>query len=95
MKKDNFQWNPQEEEAFVNLKKAMSEAPVLALPDFNQPLIELLMKYNFQWSPWVEEAFVNLKKAMSEAPVLALPNFNQPFILETDASNVGVGAIFM
>ena len=42
-----------------------------------------------------EEAFNNLKKALIERPVLRLPNLDKDFILRTDASNVGLGAILL
>ena len=59
------------------------------------PLIELLEKDNFKWGPQANTAFQALKIAMSRNPTLALPNFSWPFIVETDASGIGIGAVLL
>ena len=43
----------------------------------------------------VQVAFETLKKACLEAPVLAFADFNEPFLLETNASNLGLGAVLL
>ncbi|KAL0282300.1 UNVERIFIED_CONTAM: Retrovirus-related Pol polyprotein from transposon [Sesamum angustifolium] len=39
LKKDAFEWNPQAEMALNQLKKVMTIAPVLAMPDLSQPFV--------------------------------------------------------
>ncbi|GJT77243.1 putative mitochondrial protein [Tanacetum coccineum] len=59
----------------------------------SQPLTVLLKKNAFSWNNEAQVAFENLQQAMSQALVLALPNFQEEFIIETDASGFGIGAV--
>ena len=44
-------------------------------------------------TPEAEEAVRILKEKITSAPVLVFPDFNKPFLLETDASKEGLGAV--
>ncbi|VDI63076.1 Hypothetical predicted protein [Mytilus galloprovincialis] len=66
--------------------------------DIASPLTDLTKKgqpNQVRWEAIHERAFSSLKNALVKAPVLKLPNFSQVFILQTDASDNGIGAILL
>ncbi|KAL5967052.1 Retrovirus-related Pol polyprotein from transposon [Taenia solium] len=51
---------------------------------------------NSKWENGHDETFKELKRMLCSAPILALPNFENnapPFALDTDTSDVAVGAV--
>ena len=50
-------------------------------------------KTNFQWTSQCQEAFNCLKTHLISPPVFALPDWSQPFLLDTDASDTGIGGV--
>eukprot|EP00731_Ephydatia_muelleri_P034136 Em0048g12a len=69
------------------------------IPDFASlaaPLTDLTRKCaptRVSWSNECEQAFTSLKGCLCSDPVLRSPNFEKQFILQTDASNRGIGAV--
>ena len=47
----------------------------------------------FVWTGQCRTAFEELKALLMSSPVLAYPDFKKPFVLETDASIAGLGAV--
>ncbi|XP_073119703.1 uncharacterized protein [Henckelia pumila] len=47
------------------------------------------------WKPKCQESFDVLKKALTTAPVLAMPSGEGDFVVYTDASKLGLGAVLM
>ncbi|XP_070682337.1 uncharacterized protein [Malus domestica] len=58
-----------------------------------QPLYKLTSNEGFIWTQATKEAFQQLKQAMTSPQLLALPNFAEPFVIECDASGLGIGAV--
>ena len=67
------------------------------IPRFSQvaaPLFSLTKKdAPFNWTGHCQDTFDQLKQTLTQAPVLAFPDFSKTFILETDASGTGLGAV--
>ena len=47
----------------------------------------------FEWTNDCQEAFDNLRQKLVSAPILAFPDYTKSFILDTDASDTGMGAV--
>lgn len=48
---------------------------------------------SFEWSSACQDSFDKLRAALQQTPVLTYPDNNMPFILDTDASSEGIGAV--
>ena len=60
-----------------------------------KPLFHLTKGNQIAWTAATEDSFNRLKHALAATPVLALPDFSNSFVVETDASNQGIGAVLV
>ena len=67
------------------------------VPNFSStiaPLTRLLKKdVKFNWTSDCEKAFTEIKNCLVSAPILTCPDFSREFVLQTDASAYGLGAV--
>ena len=47
------------------------------------------------WSEACDRAFTTLKRKLSEKPIICIPDTKKPFVLRTDASDKGLGAVLL
>ena len=70
---------------------------VLNFANIAAPLHQLTEKGTmYSWTPECDASFNALKKQLTQAPILAYPKFGSgagQFVLATDASNTGIGAV--
>ena len=58
------------------------------------PLFKLLhLDTEFVWGTPEIKAFDTLKGTLGSDPILSHPNFDRPFVVQTDASDLGLGAV--
>jgi len=69
------------------------------IPNYSKiakPLLLLTRKDTpWEWGEDQKRVFEHLKTLMCQRPVLAQPNYNKPFVVYTNASAYGVGAILL
>ncbi len=67
---------------------------VYGFADLARPLHKLTeQSQRFIWTEDCQAAFDKLKRALTSSPILAYPTPDDLFILDTDASNIGLGAV--
>ena len=71
------------------------------VPDFSEiagPLTDLTKepgRRSITWTPQCQSSLERIQTALSKDPVLLLPDLAKTFILRTDASSVGMGAVLL
>ena len=60
------------------------------------PLTTLTRKgKKFEWTEDCEKSFQELKRRLTSAPILTIPDGDEGFVIYSDASKMGLGAVLM
>ena len=71
------------------------------IPNFAEltaPLTELITKgkpNNVVWAAECDQALKRIQEMFSKEPILVLPNLSEMFVVRTDASDTGIGAVLL
>ena len=91
------EWTPCQDVSEVRAFMGLSGYYRRFIKDFSAiaaPLYNLTRKESeFRWTTECQEAFDELKKGLVEEPILALPTDSGTYVLDTDASDFGLGAV--
>ena len=67
---------------------------IAGFADIAAPLHRLMRKEaKFHWEEEQDQAFEELKRRLTSAPILGMPTNDGSFIVDSDASNIGLGAV--
>ena len=69
-----------------------------AYADLVDPLVQLTKKgepNKVRWTERCDVCYQKLKQLLSEKPVVVLPDFAKQFVIRSDASGAGIGAVLM
>ena len=85
--------SPQEVQQFLGLasyyRKFIQNFASIARP------LQCLTEHGrtFMWTTECATSFAVLKQRLTTAPILAFPDCSKPFVLDTDGSHDGIGAV--
>lgn len=81
--------NKKQIRSFLGIRKFVKGFSLIAKPLFS--LTENQVR--FEWTKTCNEAFEKLKRKLISSPILSFPEKFGEFVLDTDASNHGIGAV--